>query len=264
MAEVKGLHKLLVSQSDQLGALSKEIRLNPTKRVRVNKANKMLQLIDEMLATREKIDAIIHDGVGDTIDLEDDFRDEMAKIKEQALIVIKIAGLIDLLHRADAQRVAGNNKAEIKLLLGALRLIKLKNITTAELGFVKLEGSTINKPLTVYYILRRLADAGYEAEKDFFYSASETAEDTNATSNTEQRDTNWALKGKQYFEDEKYGKAIIALTSAIKADAHNALLYYYRAVVYSKMSDKKRVISDLQKAAGLGNIKAAEYLQELS
>lgn len=168
-AEAAGMQKLLEEKVEQIAKLTEEVCQDITKRVRLNKANKVLKLIEESLTIySEIVDTVKQSEVGEAIGFEDGFRAEMATAKEQVKLIIKIVDLIELFDKADEEHVANNNKAEIRHLLEAERLIKVKKITDTDLTSLQVKSTTTNEAWTIEYMLKRLAETGYKAEGDNF------------------------------------------------------------------------------------------------
>lgn len=75
--------------------------------------------------------------------------------------------------------------------------------------------------------------------------------------------TNWLNKGKTFLKAGEYKEAIVALDRHIKENKQDASAFYVRAVAFSKLKDKNRLIADLTEAARLGHPKAEETLKGL-
>lgn len=68
---------------------------------------------------------------------------------------------------------------------------------------------------------------------------------------------------KKQLQDKEYKEAVITLTNLIKKETSNKTAYYFRAIAYSKIKDKKNMLLDLEKSAKLGHKKAQETLVKL-
>ena len=71
-------------------------------------------------------------------------------------------------------------------------------------------------------------------------------------------------KGLVSLKSKDYNDAIAWFTRAIDNRFDSANAYYYRAIAYSKLFDKKNLLNDLQKSAKLGHGKAIGQLEKLT
>lgn len=71
-------------------------------------------------------------------------------------------------------------------------------------------------------------------------------------------------KGKKLLKNGDHMEAIAALNSAINNNPSDSNILFLRAVAYSKVKDKKNMLSDLKEAAFLGNQDAKQQLQKLN
>ena len=74
----------------------------------------------------------------------------------------------------------------------------------------------------------------------------------------------WKSGAVKAIQAGEYQKAITALSHALKIEPDNDLLYFSRAVAYSKIKEFQKSKVDLKKAASLGNEKAMKLLVKLS
>ncbi len=70
----------------------------------------------------------------------------------------------------------------------------------------------------------------------------------------------WKLGAVKAIQAGEYQKAITALSHALKKEPDNDLLYFSRAIAFSKIKEFQKTKADLKKAASLGNEKAMKLL----
>lgn len=66
--------------------------------------------------------------------------------------------------------------------------------------------------------------------------------------------------GKKLMSAGRYDDAIKEFDIAIQLDADNAMAFYNRAILYSKIGNQIKALEDLEEASSLGHKKAKEYL----
>jgi tetratricopeptide (TPR) repeat protein len=67
-------------------------------------------------------------------------------------------------------------------------------------------------------------------------------------------------RGKRYYASGRYPEALKEFDTAIELKANYALAYYNRAIVHSKLGNRKEAEADLREASYLGHKKAQELL----
>jgi Tfp pilus assembly protein PilF len=74
----------------------------------------------------------------------------------------------------------------------------------------------------------------------------------------------WKSGAVKAIKAGEYEKAITALSHALEKEPDNSLLYFSRAIAFSKLKDLQKTKDDLEKAASLGNEKAIHYLAQFN
>ncbi len=68
-------------------------------------------------------------------------------------------------------------------------------------------------------------------------------------------------KGVKLFKSNSFQEAINAFTNSISMNPKDSDTFYLRAATYSKLKNKKDMVSDLKESARMGNLKAKEMLR---